>query len=211
MRALHDPKVTLGEWYYRNSVKLDVINPWCEAHVREYWGAPRKAAAARCQAEADSLGVAPGQRFIVVAPGETILAHTNEFVGGRRCVTTMMKCRSSLGRSSIGVCKCAGWGDVGYINRWTLEVTNFSTTTSVLLPVGHRIAQIVFLYCGVPLREYHGKYQDSAVVADAAAAAAALTATGDTRAIVAKLEASWTPEAMLPKLWLDYEKTGAPK
>jgi hypothetical protein len=33
-------------------------------------------------------------------------------------VTTMMKARSSLGRNFIEICKCAGWGDVGYINRW---------------------------------------------------------------------------------------------
>ncbi|MCX8513508.1 MAG: hypothetical protein ORN26_00305 [Candidatus Pacebacteria bacterium] len=41
-------------------------------------------------------------------PGETILAHTNEFIGGRNHITTMMKARSSMGRSFIEVCKCAG-------------------------------------------------------------------------------------------------------
>lgn len=57
-------------------------------------------------------------RIIWITPGETILAHTNEFIGGCKSVTTMMKARSSLGRNFIEVCKCAGWGDVGYINRW---------------------------------------------------------------------------------------------
>ena len=53
-------------------------------------------------------------------PGETILAHTQEFIGGRECVTTMMKARSSLGRVFVAVCKCAGWGDV---EGQTLTVT----------------------------------------------------------------------------------------
>jgi deoxycytidine triphosphate deaminase len=76
--------------------------------------------------------------------GETILAHTNEFIGGRETVTTMMKARSSMGRNFIEVCKCAGWGDIGYVNRWTMEITNNSRFYSIPLVVGRRIAQIVF-------------------------------------------------------------------
>lgn len=53
--------------------------------------------------------------IIWVAPGETILGHTEEFIGGRHNVTTMMKARSSMGRNFIEVCKCAGWGDVGML------------------------------------------------------------------------------------------------
>lgn len=45
-------------------------------------------------------------QLIWIRPGETILGHTNEFIGGRRTVTTMMKARSSLGRNFIEVCKC---------------------------------------------------------------------------------------------------------
>ena len=48
-------------------------------------------------------------RVIFLKPGETILGHTNEFIGGRKTVTTMMKARSSMGRNFIEVCKCAGW------------------------------------------------------------------------------------------------------
>jgi hypothetical protein len=53
--------------------------------------------------------IKPDDRIIWLKPGETILGHTNEFVGGRWTVTTMMKARSSLGRNFIEVCKCAGW------------------------------------------------------------------------------------------------------
>ena len=59
----------------------------------------------------------------------------------------MVKARSSLGRSNIAVCKCAGFIDSGYYNRITLEITNFSNVPCVL-PVGARIGQIVFMYCG---------------------------------------------------------------
>lgn len=107
---------------------------------------------------------------IVIPPGMTILAHTNEFVGDRGgFCTTMMKSRSSLGRSLAEACKCAGWGDPHFHNRWTMEITNTSQHTALSLPVGKRIAQIVFL----PLQKgsvreeteskrlYRGKYQPS--------------------------------------------------
>ncbi|HRY56962.1 MAG TPA: hypothetical protein P5014_02235, partial [Patescibacteria group bacterium] len=91
----------------------------------------------------------PSDKVILIAPNETILAHTIEFIGGRNgvgdlsAVTSEMRARSSIGRIGIAVCKCAGWGDIGYINRWTMEITNFSSSV-IPLPVGLRIAQIIF-------------------------------------------------------------------
>ena len=88
-------------------------------------------------------------RVILIAPNETILSHTIEFIGGRNgtdelpAVTSEMRARSSIGRIGIAVCKCAGWGDIGYVNRWTMEITNFSSSVTPL-PVGLRIAQIIF-------------------------------------------------------------------
>jgi dCTP deaminase-like len=49
-----------------------------------------------------------------------------------------------LGRNFIEVCKCAGWGDIGYTNRWTMEITNNSRHYSIPLVVGRRVAQIIF-------------------------------------------------------------------
>lgn len=43
--------------------------------------------------------------YLLVRAGETILGHTNEFIGGQGGVTTMMKARSSMGRTFIEVCK----------------------------------------------------------------------------------------------------------
>ena len=114
---------------------------------------------------------------IVVRPGDTILAHTYEVIGATNGYTTSMRARSSIGRSALSVCKCAGLGDVGYISRWTLEISNHSQTT-ITLPVGCRIAQICFYEVGPTLREYSGKYGS---------------------------RSNWTPEDMLPKMWRDWD------
>ena len=56
-----------------------------------------------------------------------------------------MKARNSIGRSLLNVCSCAGQGDVGYYNRWTMELYNQDNKVrSIVLVVGRRIAQIVF-------------------------------------------------------------------
>lgn len=121
-------------------------------------------------------------KLIILQPRETILAHTNEFIGGRGNVTTMMKARSSIGRNFIEICKCAGWGDVGYINRWTMEITN-NSDYYIPLVVGMRIAQIVFMYTGEVETPYQSKYQT----------------TDD----LEQLKKDWQPSDMLPKIYLD--------
>lgn len=113
---------------------------------------------------------------IIISPGETILSHTQEVIGGRNYIASKMNARSSLGRRGISVCKCAGFGDVGYVNKWTMEITN-SLNVLVSLRVGMRVAQISFFKVGETLRQYSGKYQSD----------------------------RWKPDDMLPKLWEDWE------
>ena len=78
-----------------------------------------------------------------------ILGHTEEFIGGTRdketgrCFTTEMKARSSIGRVGFEVCRCAGWGDVGFINRWTMEIVCTSPVSTIMV-VGTRLAQMKF-------------------------------------------------------------------
>jgi dCTP deaminase len=151
----------LGEWYFQPDANVEVVDFTDEAQARAFWGEPRRAV----------------DNEILVRPGTTILAHTIEVVGARNGITTSMHARSSIGRASLSVCKCAGVGDVGYISRWTMEISNHSRST-VLLPVGLRICQIKFEEVGATLREYHGKY-------------------GQNR--------SWTPLDMLPKLYADWD------
>lgn len=185
--------VTLGEWYFREqppSQHKKVFNLYSKTDTEIVWSTkPRRAGLAKDELKNFNIpfdGIDPNDRVILLEPGETILAHTNEFIGGRGVVTTMMKARSSLGRNFINVCKCAGWGDVGYTNRWVMEISNASQHYIIPLVVGRRIAQIIFFETGPVLKSDYtkgGKYQT----------------TGN----LAQLKKAWKPSTMLPKLWAD--------
>ncbi len=185
--------VTLGENFFveqKPKYFNNLYNIYNKNDTSIIWGKkPLKAKSAKevfADYKFDFVGIKPNEKVILLAPGETVLAHTNEFIGGKKHITTMMKARSSLGRNFIQVCKCAGWGDVGYINRWTMEITNNSRHYYIPLVVGRRIAQIVFFETGEILEnEYSkdGKYQT----------------TNDFK----KIKATWKPELMIPKLYLD--------
>ncbi len=150
----------LGDWYFQPTKYQEIVDFTNEDQALSFWGEPIQA-----------------HGSIVVKPGTTILAHTNEVIGARNGITTSMRARSSIGRSGLSVCKCAGVGDVGYISRWTMEISNHSTCT-IVLPVGLRICQIEFFYVGETLREYHGKYGQ---------------------------QDRWTPYDMLPRLYRDWD------
>jgi deoxycytidine triphosphate deaminase len=92
----------------------------------------------------------PDDLIIPINPQETILGHTIEFIGTKAHFTTSMQTRSTVGRTNIMTCKCAGWGDIGYFNRWTMEITNISSYP-ILIRVGDPIAQIVFFSVAAPL------------------------------------------------------------
>ena len=187
--------VTLGQSYFREQQRSPLktfYSPWSRDDVMEVWGKPQNAMSAVEVFKMEGFKVPDGinddDRIIVISPGETILAHTNEFIGGKDCVTTMMKARSSLGRNFIEVCKCAGWGDVGYINRWTMEITNNSTRYAIPLVVGRRIAQIAFFQ----VDQFSGK--DYSV-----------DGKYNTSLDIAKIKKDWLPHMMLPQMWRDRE------
>lgn len=185
--------VTLGEYFFveQNPPHFgNLYNIYDKKQMERVWGTkplrakPAKEILKNYQLEYN--GLSPEDRIILLAPGETVLGHTQEFIGGKNHITTMMKARSSLGRNFIEVCKCAGWGDVGYTNRWTMEITNNSQHYYIPLVVGRRIAQIIFFETGPVLESDYtkaGKYQTSQSLA--------------------QLKKSWRPEMMLPRLYLD--------
>ncbi len=198
--------VTLGEHYYAQNPNFggrdpfttsgfgpniaqawtgkDFFCPWNSEHLADYWEAkPRQAYYVNNEVEAKAMGVQVGDHVIVMGPGATILAHTQQFIGGRRNVTTMMKARSTIGRSCITVCKCAGQGDIGYTSRWVMEIQN-CTGYNLVLVVGQKVAQIVFFRTGAPLKTYEkdGSYQKES--------------SEDMDAVVR----TWKPADMLPKL-----------
>lgn len=200
--------VTLGEWYFRETFPDDsslnsVYNMYSERMVKKVWGEAIQARTYKELSEENGVpileNISPDDKIIIINPGERILAHTNEYIGGRTHTTTMMKARSSMGRNFIETCSCAGWGDVGYINRWTMEITNNSRWYKIPLVVGKRIAQIIFfetgevngnVYGNIQLehnRNNSGKYQ----------------LINGKNATIDDLKLGWEPNNMLPKLYLD--------
>lgn len=125
------------------------------------------------------------RREILLAPGECILGHSIEFAGTLPSKTvaynSMIHGTSRAARFFISVCDDAGWGDVGFFNRWTLEIRNKSNRRLVL-PVGAKIAQIAFIKCvSVPNKFYHeiGSFQK--------------------HSIIEEVRDTWNPVDMLPK------------
>lgn len=189
--------LTLGRWFYRETPALpgrNIYNMYDPDHVNRVWRHAEQAIThadwLKCHPDQPPLkNIGLDEELIWLAPGETILAHTNEFIGGRYEITTMMKARSSLGRNFITVCRCAGWGDVGYINRWTMEITNNSRYYHIPLVVGRRVAQLTFFKVDPVSQEdsyvAKGKYQS--------------------KLNEFELQQIWHPADMLPKMWLDRE------
>jgi dCTP deaminase len=165
-------------WNHESKLKLITFNPWNESHVKMMWTKDE----AKTVRNYRELGIEEDTKGIILQPHEFILAHTNEFIGGKNYITTMMKARSSIGRSNITVCRCAGLGDIGFISRWTMEITN-NNDVPIFIPLNARVGQIVFFYTGISDTTYKGKYQK-----------------GDNLEEIVK---DWTPEMMLPKLYLD--------
>ncbi len=190
--------VTLGEWFYTTEKmdNRDFYNPFDREDVERYFSGPFKAMPHQswCNKYGRTLfrGIDPERQIIVLRPGERILAHTYEFIGINPPGTTEMKSRSSWGRNGIAACFDAGWGDPGYINRWTMEVYNLNQRESVPIPVGERIAQIIFHQTGEVSSHYgkSGKYQSG----------------GDLETLIK----TWTPEQMLPQAFKDRRQKPLP-
>lgn len=186
--------VTLGEWFYRTERTgvSGFYNPFDPADVLRYFDGPYKAEIHKDWAKKNGRelfeGIPANQPIIVVRPGERLLGHTHEFIGIKAPGTSTLQARSTWGRNGVAVCIDAGWGDPGYINRWTLEIYNMNQHESVVLPVGERIAQMVFYETGPVESEYKklsGKYQSG------------------TSNSIESLVRDWRPEQMLPKAYKD--------
>ncbi|UTX51011.1 deoxycytidine triphosphate deaminase [Candidatus Saccharibacteria bacterium TM7i] len=188
--------VTLGQWFFRTDRKspVSVYNPFDKDEVDHYFGEPQKAISHKewCKQTGNEplANIPEDHPVIVLEPGERILAHTQEFIGILPPGTTSMQSRSTWGRNGVAVCFDAGWGDPGYINRWTMEIYNLNQRHSVVLPVGERIAQIVFMHTG----EVEGSYDN-------------LSGKYASGTNLENLIASWEPQQMLPRAWKDQRST----
>ena len=186
--------VTLGNWFYRTERPSQggFYNPFSKKDVDNYFSGAQEAEIHQDWADRHGRklfeNIPADQQIIVLRPHERILAHTHEFVGIKAPGTSTMQARSTWGRNGVAVCLDAGWGDPGYINRWTMEIYNMNQHESVVLPIGERIAQIVFYETGEVEDEYSnisGKYQPN------------------TSQNLQKLIENWSPEQMLPRAYKD--------
>jgi dCTP deaminase len=194
--------VTLGHYFYKQEYQPEasgVYNPFDKADVARYFKGPLEAMPHKewCKKYGYELfdNIPEDHPIIVLRPGERILGHTHEFIGIKAPGTSTMQARSTWGRNGVAVCLDAGWGDPGYINRWTMEIYNMNQHESVVLPVGERIAQLVFYETGPVDQEYKklsGKYQ---------------SANSDH---IDDIIASWSPEQMLPRAYKDTRKVAPP-
>ncbi|MEI8338423.1 MAG: deoxycytidine triphosphate deaminase [bacterium] len=189
--------VTLGYHFYRieRMNERTIYNPFDNEDVERYFDGPYKAIAHEQWCKLNGFkpvkNIPLDHPVISLKPGERILAHTHEFFGIKPPGAYEVKSRSSWGRNGIAVCFDAGWVDPGYINRLTLEIYNLNQRETVLLPVGERIAQAVFVQTGEVEGNYglgrndgfSGKYQ-----------------TGTDLETIIR---TWTPDMMLPKAYKD--------
>lgn len=189
--------VTLGYYFYRVEKTNDrnIYNPFDREDVERYFDGPFKAMPhgewCRLNGINPVKNIPLDHPVIAIKPGERILAHTHEFFGIKPPGAAMVKSRSSWGRNGVAVCFDAGWIDPGYINRLTLEIFNLNERETILLPVGERIAQIVFHETGDVEGNYglardggfSGKYQQGTELS--------------------KIMTTWSPDQMLPRAWKD--------
>lgn len=189
--------VTLGYYFYRveQTNERTIYNPFDYEDVERYFDGPYKAMPHKQWC--DLNGIKPLRNIpldhpvIALKPGERILAHTHEFFGIKPPGAYEVKSRSSWGRNGIAVCFDAGWVDPGYINRLTLEIFNLNERETILLPVGERIAQAVFVTTG----EVEGNY--------GAGRDSGFSGKYQTGTDLDVIIATWSPDQMLPKAYKD--------
>lgn len=196
--------VTLGSYYFRTERAKGhpVYNPFDEDDVKRYFGRALEATPHRQWCDENGIkplkGIPANHPVIPVSPGERILTHTHEFFGILPPGACEIRSRSSWGRNGIAVSFDAGWIDPGYINRLTLEVFNLNSSETILLPVGERIAQVIFHQTG----EVKGTY--------GAGRHGGFSGKYQTGSDLAQLIKNWRPELMLPRAYLDRRSRSAP-
>lgn len=196
--------VTLGHNYYRTERSADhpVYNPFDETDVKRYFEGALQAVTHKQWSDDNGVkllkGIPANHPVIPVRPGERILAHTHEFFGIKPPGACEVKSRSSWGRNGVAVCFDAGWIDPGYINRLTLEIYNLNQNEVVLLPVGERIAQIVFHETG-PVTGSYGKGRNKG-----------FSGKYQSGTDLNKLIKTWEPKMMLPKAYKDKRQMPLP-
>jgi deoxycytidine triphosphate deaminase len=197
--------VTLGEHFYRHldssyfrlhsehvlekTLSNQFVCPTRGSTANSYWNHLEKAIpmselvlSLDDDIKVEDIGIPADAKVICLKPGESILGHTQEFIGGRVDINTMLRAKSSSTRACLTICDDGGWGDVGFFGRYSMRLTNHSHQ-NMLLVVGDRIGQIVFMQTSKPINDYtvNGSYQKETELK--------------------RLMESWRAPAILPKIY----------
>jgi deoxycytidine triphosphate deaminase len=188
--------VTLGYYYYRieSANKRTLYNPFDREDVERYFDGPYKAMPHTEWCNLNGLkpvaGIPDNHPVIALKPGERILAHTHEFFGIKTSGACETKGQDNWSRSGIEITLDAGWINPGDVNRRTLTIHNLNQYETVLLPVGERIAQVLFhetgtinTTSGLQSNDQTSQYQSGT----------------DLETLVR----TWLPSLMLPQAWKD--------
>ena len=90
-------------------------------------------------------------------PNEFYLGHSVETIHLPDYLCAQLTGRSTVGRMGLLVHATAGWIDSGFNGELTFELYNLSQS-EVEVPVGERIAQLIFFETEPVSREYNGQY-----------------------------------------------------
>lgn len=94
--------------------------------------------------------------YMIIRPGEFLLAATMEHFAFPNDISGVVKGRSSIGRIGLSI-QNAGFIDPGFNGTITLELKNDSQIP-ICLPKGYPIGQVIFFETMLVDKPYSGKY-----------------------------------------------------
>ena len=98
------------------------------------------------------------EKGLLILPNQLYLISTKEIVGSNIYIPRIVG-RSSIGRMGIQISQHADFGDIGFIGRWTLQVTVVNPT--IIYP-NLRVCHVYFEEpYGDTSIKYNGRYQGS--------------------------------------------------
>lgn len=105
--------------------------------------------------EQPTTGITIPPEGYVLQPHQLYLGHTQETIGSNHFVP-MIYARSSIARLGLFVQITAPLGDIGFVGRWTLQLT---PVLPIRVYAGMRVGQVLFLAVTGEIELYNGKYQ----------------------------------------------------
>ena len=112
----------------------------------------------RCKNDTKEIIIQP--HGFMLEPGMLVLGSTKEYCTNKaNNLVPMIEGRSSIGRLGISIHVTAGFGDIGFCGKWTLEIF---CVIPVILYDNMPIGQLYWIKTEPSSRHYSGKYHNQA-------------------------------------------------